>query len=196
MNIAGAIIAGGRSSRMGTDKAFTTVGSNTILNRIVACIERQVDLVILNTNGDPSSLSGMGLTVVADMLRGVNTPLAGIHATLAWGAEQGCEWIVTVPADTPFLPTDLTSRLLTAAQVSGAAIAASGGQKHFVIGAWSTRLAGELETAIVRDKLFRIRDWAERAKAAEVAWPVTDYDPFFNVNTPEDLATAERLVAG
>lgn len=195
MRIAGAIIAGGRSSRMGTDKALETIGSSTGLDRIITCLAQQTEIVILNSNGESLKYSETGLTVVPDVLREISTPLAGIHASLAWGARHGYEWIMTVPVDTPFLPMDLASRLLAAAQGSGAAIAASAGQKHFVIGAWSSMLSGDLDTAIVGDRLYRVRDWAERASAAVVEWAVTGYDPFFNVNTPEDLGEARRIAA-
>ena len=110
-----------------------------------------------------------------------------------WAKTGGFDWLLTVPSDTPFLPRDLISKLAATAQP--AAIAASGGQDHFLTGLWSTTLCDTLDDAITKEKLFRVKDWATRAKAATVAWSVIPFDPFFNVNTPEDLAEARRIAA-
>jgi molybdenum cofactor guanylyltransferase len=193
---AGAIIAGGRASRMGgEEKAFKTAGTRTILDRAIACLEEAAGAVIINASGDEGRFVSRGLPVVRDILTSVSTPLAGIHASLAWAAKNKLDWLVTVPADTPFLPRDLAPRLIAAAQVTGAAIATSGGQDHFVIGAWRASLKCDLEQGLLTGGLFRVKDWAARTRAARVEWPVTPYDPFFNVNTPEDLAEAERIAA-
>lgn len=190
MTIACAIIAGGRSSRMGgEEKTFKPVGGRTVLDRIVARIKPQVDVLAINANGDASRFSNTGLAVFPDRLTDIATPLAGLHASLAWARDHGHDRLLTVPADTPFLPRDLTKRL------HPPAIAASGGQEHFIVGVWPTSLADDLERAISDDGLFRVMDWAARVHAKAVEWPVTPYDPFFNINTPQDLAEAARIAA-
>ena len=130
MKIAGAIIAGGRSARMGTNKSTLKVGHATILQRIVDCLRAQSDFVILNSNVSAPGETLSDVPVVADILRDVGTPLAGIHAALVWCAAQDCDWVATVPGDTPFLPADLVSRLQAAAGETRAAIAASAGPSH------------------------------------------------------------------
>jgi molybdopterin-guanine dinucleotide biosynthesis protein A len=190
MTIAGVIIAGGRSGRMGgEEKAFKIIGGRTILDRIIARVRPQVDTLAINANGDATRFFSTGLPVFADRLTDIATPLAGIHASLVWARDNGHDLLLTVPADTPFLPRDLVKRL------AAPAIAASGGQQHFIIGSWPTRLAGILEHAIRDDGLFRVKDWAALVKAKPVEWPATPYDPFLNVNTPEDLAEAARIAA-
>ena len=190
MTIAGVIIAGGRSIRMGgEEKAFKKIGSRTILDRVIARMRPQVDVMAINANGDASRFLTAGLTVFSDRLTAIATPLAGIHASLAWARDNGHDLLLTVPADTPFLPRDLAKRL------KAPAIAASGGQEHFIVGAWPTRLADVLERAIHDNGLVRVRDWAAFVGAGSVEWLATPYDPFFNVNTPEDLAEAARIAA-
>jgi molybdopterin-guanine dinucleotide biosynthesis protein A len=149
----------------------------------------QVDTLAINANGDASRFRSTCLAVFPDRLTDIATPLAGLHASLVWARNQGHDLLFTVPADTPFLPLDLAERL------AAPAIAASGGQEHFIIGAWPTRLADALELAIRDDGLFRVGDWAARASAKSVEWSVVPYDPFFNVNTPADLAEAARIAA-
>jgi molybdopterin-guanine dinucleotide biosynthesis protein A len=188
MTIAGAIIAGGRSSRMGgEEKAFRIIGGRAILDRIIARIKPQVDVLAINANGDASRFSNTGLAVFPDRLTDIATPLAGLHASLAWARDTGHDRLLTVPADTPFLPRDL------AASLEAPAIAASGGQEHFIIGLWSTGSADDLERAIRNDGLFRVKDWAQvHAKAGRMARRPTT---LLQHQHPQDLAEAARIAA-
>ncbi len=190
MTIAGVIIAGGRSIRMGgEEKAFKIIGGSTILDRVIVRMRPQVDALAINANGDASRFLATGLPVFPDRPGDIATPLAGIHASLAWARDHDHDLLLTVPADAPFLPRDLVARL------EAPAIAASGGQEHFIVGAWPTHLADDLERAILDDGLLRVRDWAALVSAKPVEWPATPYDPFFNVNTPAELAEAARIAA-
>ncbi len=194
MKIIGAIIAGGRSSRMGgREKAFLELASKPVILHVIEQFEPQVDQLVINANGDPARFSEFGLDILPDALTSLTTPLAGLHAALKFTKSVAAEVLVTVPSDTPFLPFNLAVKLLEKAVVRGAAIAASGDQEHYIIGAWKTELLDDLESAIARDNLFRVKDWVNRASAQRVAWPVEPYDPFFNVNAPEDLRIAEQI---
>ena len=195
MKIIGAIIAGGKSSRMGgREKAFLELDSKPVILHVIEQFEPQVDQLVINANGDAARFSEFGLDVVPDVLTSLTTPLAGLHAVLRFAKNVDAGVLVTVPSDTPFLPFDLAAKLLENTMVSGAAIAASGGQEHYIIGAWKTELLDDLERAIAKDGLFRVKDWAHRASAQTVEWPVEPYDPFFNVNTPEDLLRAQQIL--
>jgi molybdenum cofactor guanylyltransferase len=196
MKIIGAIIAGGQSSRMGgREKAFLTLAGKPILAHVIARIGPQVDQLVINANGNPARFSEFSLEVVPDALTSLTTPLAGLHAALQFTKSVDAEVLVTVPSDTPFLPFDLVARLLEKTGTNGAAIAASGGQEHYIIGAWKTELLDDLESAIARDNLFRVKDWAQRVAAHKVEWPVEPHDPFFNVNAPENFQVAEKIVS-
>ncbi len=197
MKILGSIIAGGRSSRMGErEKAFMPLAGKSILDLVVGRFEPQVDWLIINANGDPERFSEFELAVRPDLMETLKTPLAGLHASLTLARTMGADMLVTTPSDTPFLPIDLAARLIEGARNSGAAIATSGEREHYLTGAWTTGLLSKLEDAIAHDGMFRVKDWAQRANAAKVDWPTTPYDPFFNVNTPEDLAAAEQIARG
>ena len=195
MKIIGAIIAGGQSSRMGgREKAFLELASKPVILHVIEQFEPQVDQLVINANGEPARFSEFGLDVVPDVLTSLTTPLAGLHAALRFTKSVEADVLVTVPSDTPFLPFDLAARLLENTMTSGAAVAASGGREHYIIGAWKTELLDDLESAIARDNLFRVKDWAHRALARKVDWPVEPHDPFFNVNAPEDLRIAEKVL--
>ena len=176
----------------GAEKAFAEISNKSALAWIVDRLAPQVERLVINANGDVARYQNSGLSVIADQRRDVGTPLAGLHAALHWAKDHRFDWLLTVPSDTPFLPRDLTGKLAAAA--CPAAIAVSGGQAHFLTGLWSTTLCETLDDAIGKEKLFRVKDWAAHARAANVTWSVIPFDPFFNVNTPEDLAEA-RLIA-
>ena len=195
MKVIGAIIAGGQSRRMGgREKAFLELDSKPVILHVIEQFEPQVDQLVINANGEPARFSEFGLEVVPDVLTSLTTPLAGLHAALRFTKSVDADVLMTVPSDTPFLPFDLAAKLLENSMANGAAIASSGGQDHYIIGAWNKELLDDLERAIAKDGLFRVKDWAQRASAQKVEWPVEPYDPFFNVNTPEDLLRAEQIL--
>jgi molybdenum cofactor guanylyltransferase len=195
MKILGAIIAGGQSTRMGGhEKSFLDLAGTTLLERTLSRLRFQVDEVVINANGDASRFAATGVMVVEDILTDVGTPLAGLQAALYYGAAKGFDAVVTVPSDAPFLPLDLVQRLLEGGEVTGAAIARSGGQDHYLTGIWTTAMAKPLGRLIETEGLKRVQDFVTRAKAEKVVWAAVPHDPFFNINTPEDLAVAEEIV--
>jgi len=140
--------------------------------------------------------------VVPDNVPGFAGPLAGILAGLDWLAAQdnGVEWLVSVPGDCPFLPDDLVERLHEARRKMGAGVplacARSGEWRHPVVGLWPLALRADLRKALVDEDLRKIEVWTARHGIAIAEWPDQPIDPFFNVNTPEDAARAEKVAAG
>jgi molybdopterin-guanine dinucleotide biosynthesis protein A len=196
----GLILAGGLARRMGGgDKARLAVGGVTILDRVLATMRPQCRDIIINANGDPARFADTGLTVVADDVPDFAGPLAGILAGLDWAARHRPEltYVASVPGDCPFLPADLVTRLheaRTAANVP-LACARSGEWRHPVVGLWPVALRADLRHAVVDEDLRKIEIWTARHGVALAEWPDKPIDPFFNVNTPEDAAAAERLAA-
>ncbi|WP_290546059.1 molybdenum cofactor guanylyltransferase [Aestuariivirga sp.] len=193
MRLCAVIVAGGRSSRMGREKAFELIRRRSILERVVSCLRMQVPDIVINANGDASRFRDTGLPVIGDLRADTPTPLAGLHAALTHAVERRFDAVLTVPSDAPFLPADLAQRLRPVNRP--AAIAASAGQQHYLTGSWSAALLPGLSRAMDEPRLPRLRDWTLVCDAAVVHWPAEPYDPFFNVNTPEELAEAERIAA-
>ena len=195
----GVILAGGRATRMGGgDKSLRQIAGRTILDRVIDRLGRQCAPLALNANGDPARFSPFGLPVLADSLSGHPGPLAGVLAGLDWAAEQGLGHIVTVAADTPFCPGDLVVRLLAAGGESGFALAATPDEtgrilRHPTFGLWPVALREDLRAAL-SGGLRKIVLWTDRHGAATAVFGTDPVDPFFNINTPEDLAEAERLL--
>jgi molybdopterin-guanine dinucleotide biosynthesis protein A len=196
----GLVLAGGLARRMGGgDKALIRIGGATILERVLERLKPACAGMALNANGDPARFAGFGLPVIADDVAGFAGPLAGILAGLDWvkGHAPGIEWLVSVPGDCPFLPRDLVARL-HAARIEAAtplACAQSGAWRHPVVGLWRVALRDDLRHALVAEGLRKIEAWTARHGVALADWPAEPVDPFFNVNTPDDVAEATRLAA-
>ena len=111
-------------------------------------------------------------------------------------AARGMTHVATLPADAPFAPFDFVARLHEARRAAGAAIAvgASGGRTHHVAALWPVALAAELRRALLDDGLRKVESFLSRFPFALAEWPADPIDPFFNVNTADDLARAEALL--
>ncbi len=193
----GVILAGGLARRMGGgDKGLHRVGGERVLDRLLQRMAPQVAGLIINANGDPARFADLGVPVVADSLPDRPGPLAGVIAGLDWAVEHrpGVEWIITAPWDCPFVPMDLVARLHAGRGAADLACAASGGRAHPVVGLWAVSMREALRQA-VSEGLRKIDAFTGRYRVAEVEWPVGAIDPFFNVNTVDDLQEANRLAA-
>ncbi|HEY3642278.1 MAG TPA: molybdenum cofactor guanylyltransferase MobA [Xanthobacteraceae bacterium] len=194
----GLVLAGGLARRMGGgDKARISIGGATILERVLVRLTPQCAAVILNANGDPARFADAGLAVVPDSVPDFAGPLAGILAGLDWAAAHRPEIadVASVPGDCPFLPPDLVARLSAARAAAGVplACARSGEWRHPVVGLWPVKLRADLRHALVEQDLRKIEIWTGRHGVAVADWPAAPVDPFFNVNTPQDAAAAERM---
>ena len=190
---AGTILAGGQARRMGGgDKGLLTIGGRTMLEHVIERFTPQVDELALNANGDEARFAKFGLPVLADPVAGYAGPLAGVLAGLDWAAGRGVANIVTVAADTPFLPADLVGRLLDAGVDQGRqiALACTATGLHPTFGLWPVALRDDLRAAL-SEGVRKVVDWTDRHGVARAEFPVGEFDPFFNVNTPEDLDRAQ-----
>lgn len=197
----GLLLAGGLARRMGGgDKPLRLLGGRPMLAHIVERARPQVDELVLNANGDPARFAAFGLPVAADVIAGFAGPLAGVLTGLEWAAAHRPEaaWLATFATDAPFFPPDLVARLHAAVAREGAdmACARSGGQDHPVFALWPVRLRADLRRAMVEEGLRKVDAWTGRYRLAIADFATVPFDPFFNANRPEDLAEAERLLAG
>ena len=193
-DIAGVVLAGGRSQRMGRDKASVMLGAESLLRHVLSRLSPQVSSIAVNADAAEEHVP-----VVPDRISGKAGPMAGIHAAMVYGAGlPAITHVVTVSVDCPFFPIDLVARLAAALErPPQIAIAASEGRSHPVFGLWPVTLAADLEAWIATDEKRRVRDFLLRHDVTEVAFPLHPtraslLDPFFNINTPDDLIEAQR----
>ena len=197
----GVILAGGQSRRMGGgDKSLQPLAGRSLIAHVIDRMSPQVDRIAINANGDPTRFAGLGLPVIADSVDGFAGPLAGVLAGLDWAAKEGADRILTAAADTPFFPLDLGARLERAALEgdTGLALAATtdparGMSRHPTFGLWPVALREDLRQALGQG-MRKIVAWTDRHNAATAMFSPKPFDPFFNVNTPEDLERATTLM--
>lgn len=202
--VAGLIMAGGMSRRMGGgDKSLRALGGKPILDYVLDRARPQVGPLLLNANGDPSRFAHYGLPVRPDVVEGFAGPLAGILTGLEWASESApeCDWLVSFACDAPFLPRDLVARMLEACEAGGGqlACARSRGRSHPVFGLWPVDLLADLRRAVIDEEIRKVDRWTSRYRLVEVDFPDFEgpngpADPFFNTNRPEDLEAAEAFL--
>lgn len=197
--IIGVILAGGLARRLGrVDKAFVRLGQTNLLQRAIDICEPQCSQIIINANGDPDRFHQTTKTIVADTIQGHAGPLAGVLAAMQWVLRNSpqTKWIATLPVDTPFAPDDFALKLLSQITKSNSemACASSNGRHHPVVGLWPVNLADDLRDAMINEDIRKVDQWTARYKLINVEFEVENYDPFFNINTPQDIETGEKTL--
>lgn len=188
------ILAGGRARRLGgVAKPMCLLAGRPLLDHIRDRLGPQAAPLALAVAEASGPLAATGLPLCLDPMPDRPGPLAGVLAGLEGLAEGDGDWLLTVPGDTPFLPRDLIPRLHAATGAADIVCARSGGRRHPVIALWHRRLAGDLRRALANG-IRAVDRWGAEYRRREVAWPTDPIDPFFNINTPEDLVRAERFI--
>ena len=201
-NIVGVILAGGLASRMGGgDKTLKLVGKKTILERVLDRLSTQVATVVLNANGDPRRFSKFKIPVIHDQTDQFLGPLAGVLSGLDWAHNNGFAQIVTVASDTPFFPLTLVKTLSDARSNSSSQIALATTfdkesktiVRHPTFGLWPVNLRNDLRNSLDLG-IRKVVHWTEKHKHVEAMFTLEFGDPFFNVNTLEDLDIAQTKI--
>lgn len=203
--VAGVLLAGGQSRRMGGgDKCLRPLAGKPLLAHIIERARPQVGPLVLNANGDPARFAEFGLPVAADVVPDFAGPLAGVLTGLEWAAANApnCSWVASFACDAPFLPKNLVARMLEAvtAEAADMACAVSNGRAHPVFGLWPVRLKDSLRAAMVEEDIRKVDVWTARYRLVQVEFPALEtpdgsLDPFFNTNRPEDLTEAAKFAS-
>lgn len=200
-SVTGIILAGGLAKRMGGgDKCLLPLAGKTLLQRTIERAQPQVAHLVLNANGSSLRFARTRLPVIADSFANNLGPLAGVHAGLKWMASNypQQEWLASFASDTPFFPTTLVEQLYERAQTATSSrviLATSKQQVHPVFALWHVSLFEKIEEQLQTGQAPRLQDFVSAQKPEHVDFAESGYDPFFNINTPQDLYTAEPLAA-
>ena len=196
-NILGAILAGGQSKRMGKDKLFLELNNKKLIEHTIDKVKKCLKKVIIITNQENEFFSKNNLTVVKDCIEGQLGPLVGILTAMKWAKENlnKCSWIATFPCDTPFFPEKIIESFIEESEKKESLIlcASSHGRKHNIFGLWSLDLYDKLKDDLINKKVRKVQDWTDKNKIKNLEFTFKDYDPFFNINTQEDLEFAKKL---
>lgn len=198
--VVGVILAGGLATRMGGgDKGLLDLGGRSLLAHVIERLAPQVSQIAINANGPAERFAAFGVPIAPDPVPGNPGPLAGILAGMEWAATTGASHVVSVAADTPFFPRNLVVKLQAdLSEGDKIATAATQGETrvwwHPTFALWPVDLAEPLRAAIEAGTR-RVVVWAGEHGNSAALFETGAVDPFFNVNTPQDLADAERMLA-
>ena len=196
-NILGAILAGGKSTRMGKDKLFLELNNKKLIEHTIDKVKKYLKQLIVVTNQNNEFFSKNNLTVVKDCIEGQLGPLVGILTAMEWAKQNSKKysWVATFPCDTPFFPETIIKSFIKESERKDSLILcdSSHGRKHNIFGLWSLDLYDKLKDDLINKKIRKVQDWTEKNKIKNLEFKFKDYDPFFNINTKEDLEFAKKL---
>ena len=190
------IMAGGKSSRMnGIDKALMEINEKTLLSIAINKATQQTKYIVLNSNRDPSIFKNYNITVIKDTISNHPGPLAGVLSGIEWFYKNNkkIKWVVSLPVDSPFFPNNLIKKLYETVVKSKKLIGVSSskGRHHPVFSIWHISLMQPLQEAL-NNNIRKIDLFTKSYNPATVDFS-SSVDPFFNINTPEDLKNANNL---
>ena len=196
-NILGVILAGGQSRRMGRDKSFIKLNGKTLIEHTIIKVKKFLPNLIIISNENKNEIMKYGIDLVNDCLGKNQGPLIGVMTAMKYikDNKKNFDWIATFPCDTPFFPELLIKKFIDNSKSKKSLLyfASSKGQRHNVFGLWSLKLYDKLHNDIVNKNSRKVEDWAEQNDVQRIEFSFEKDDPFFNINTEEDLIKAKEL---
>ncbi|MDC1513188.1 molybdenum cofactor guanylyltransferase [Porticoccaceae bacterium] len=193
-DIDGLILAAGRSKRMGCeDKLKSILHGKTLLEHVIDRLEPQVGELFINAN--PDLCGEQSLTVIGDHMAGFQGPLTGLWSALKSDRLSDASYLMMVPCDGPFIPQNLVVELyqMTVKNDADIACVRYQGFAQPTFSLWNKRVLSAVEETLLVKKMGGFKSLLAELNTVYLDWPEQPINPFFNINTPEDLAAAERL---
>ena len=193
-NILGVVLAGGKSKRFGKDKANVKLGNKTLIQHTLDKIKSKFSKIIVVSNTEVVK----DYIIVKDCINGQLGPLVGVLSAMKWIKKNNYsyKWIATFPCDTPFFDISLVDKFVEASKKNDSMLyfAKSEEKRHNIFGLWSLKLLENLETDIIKNNHRKVEKWANKIGVKTIDILYKEIDPFFNINTKEDLAEAEKII--
>ena len=197
-NILGAILAGGKSKRMGQNKSFVRLNNKALIEYTINKVKKNLGELIIITDQKNDFFKKNNLITVKDCIDGQLGPLAGILTAMKWAKENSSKysWIASFPCDTPFFPESIILNFIKQSKKKESLMlcASSHGRKHNIFGLWSLDLYDKLHNDLVNNKIRKVEDWTKKNNIKNLEFKFEGYDPFFNINTLEDLEFAKKII--
>jgi molybdopterin-guanine dinucleotide biosynthesis protein A len=195
-NVLGVILAGGRSSRFGSNKADARLGNKTLLEHTIAKVEKNFSEVLIVSNEESIKTIKKNIFLVKDFVKGQLGPLIGVLSAMKWIEKNNkkYKWIVTFPCDTPFFDDAIIEKLKNCS-ISGDYLLFfinSKKKRHNIFGLWSLKLIDILEEDIRSNNFRKVDLWADKIGVKNVEVNTEEFDKFLNINTLDDFEEAKK----
>ncbi len=194
-NIIGVILAGGKSSRFGSDKSLIKLGNKTLIEHALSKIEKDFNEILIVSNQHEFQILKKNIFVINDYIDGQLGPLVGILSAMKWVKQnkRNYKWIASFPCDTPFFDTKVISELKKASKNSSKKLffLKSGEKRHNIFGLWSIELINILEKDI-KNNYRKVEFWADKIGFENIIINADKFDSFLNINTKEDFEKAKK----
>ena len=196
-NILAVVLAGGKSKRFGQDKNRAKLGSKTLLEHVIYKIYEKFEEILIVSSNPLEIKNKKKITIIPDYLNDFG-PLAGVLSSMKWVKEnkKPYKWIATFPSDTPFFNSSIIEeyKLRIANNESDLFFIKSNEKRHNIFGLWSINLLEKLEEDLIKNGFRKVEEWANKIGVEIINVKKKQYDPFFNINTKEDLETAKNIL--
>ena len=196
-SILGVVLAGGQSKRFGQDKSQVQLGGKILIDYILLEILDQFNEILIISNNDIKFLNSNKITKIEDYKKDLG-PLGGVLTAMRWIKKNNRDykWISTFPSDTPFFKKKYLSDFIKNIddKKSKLFFIKSNDKRHNIFGLWSTELLDRLEDDVTNKGERKVEIWANKVGVKTINMEFKNNDPFFNINTKEDLEKAKELI--
>ena len=193
-NILAVILAGGKSKRFGQEKSQVKLGDKTLLEHSLSKLKSKFDKILIVTNSNTIK----DYKTINDCIEGQLGPLVGVLSAMKWIKKNkfSYNWIATFPCDTPFFNISIIEEFYKASKLNDNLLyfVKSKKKRHNIFGLWSLKLIEILEKDIIENNYRKVEKWANKIGVKTIDVSYDDIDPFFNINTKEDLIEAEKIL--
>ena len=195
-NILGVILAGGKSSRFGSNKADAHLGDKTLLEHTISKVEKNFLEVLIVSNNESIKINKKNVFLVKDFIKGQLGPLIGILSAMKWIQQYNkkYKWIATFPCDTPFIDDSIIGKLKNCSLSNDHLLFFLNSRKkrHNIFGLWSLKLIDILEEDIRSNNFRKVELWADKMGVQKIEVNTEGFDKFLNINTLDDLEDAKK----
>ncbi len=196
-NILAVILAGGKSKRFGEDKNHIKLGDKTLLDHVLFKIRNKFKEILIVSNQSQKIKELENVTVILDCLDDFG-PLAGVLSSMKWVKEnqKQYKWVATFPSDTPFFKASIIEEFKKKTNINDSLLyfVKSNNKRHNIFGLWSIDLIETLENDLIKNNFRKVEEWANKIGVKTIDIKTTSFDPFFNINTKEDLEEAKKIL--
>ena len=193
-NILGVILAGGKSSRFGSNKSLSNLSNSKLIDHVINKISKYFNEILIVSNDSKLIMNDPKISIIKDCIDGYLGPLVGVLSALKFAKNKNYNWIMTFPCDTPFFDEKIIEKMIekTISTKEKIFFIKDKHQRHNIFGTWSASLENTLEEDI-NNNFRKVDLWADKIGCSLIEKNIKNENEFLNINTKEELALAEKI---